>query len=327
MANQSNSKMKLLYIYDMLQKYSDEQHPISRQEIEERLSNLGISCERKSIYRDIAILQDFGVDILQAPDHKGYYIGGREFELPELKLLVDAVLASKFITEKKSKELVEKIETLGSVHQGKHLHRQVVVSDRVKAENEGIYYTIDEIYNCIDNNHRLNFKYVNWNAKKELEYQHQGQIYDVSPDFLLWDNEYYYLVAYDHKSKSIRHYRVDKIRDARESNENRGGIEARNRINKADFAKKHFGMFSGATRTVRIEAPKYMVGVMIDRFGTEISIREAGDMVIVRTEVEVSSQFYGWLVGLGDAVRLIGPDEVVLEYKKYLENIISKIDE
>ena len=168
MANKANQKLKLLYILEMLRQKTDENHPISTKDIIAELARHDIEAERKSIYRDIEILQEAGVDVIKAERNAGYYMGSREFELPELKLLVDAVLACKFITEKKSKELVNKIETLGSVYQGKELQRQVVVSDRVKAGNEGIYYTIDVIYNCINNNHRLNFKYVHWNTVKKL---------------------------------------------------------------------------------------------------------------------------------------------------------------
>ena len=325
MANKANQKLKLLYILEMLRQKTDENHPISTKDVIAELARYDIEAERKSIYRDIEILQEAGVDVIKAERNAGYYMGSREFELPELKLLVDAVLACKFITEKKSKELVNKIETLGSVYQGKELQRQVVVSDRVKAGNEGIYYTIDVIYNCINNNHRLNFKYVNWNTEKKLEYQHDGQVYEVSPEFLLWDSEYYYLVAYDHKADDIRHYRVDKMRAASENDETRGGSALRKKLKKSDYSKKHFGMFSGESREVTMRAPKSLTGVLIDRFGTGINLRTDNEDVIVRTEVEVSAQFYGWLVGLGGSIRPIYPEDVVADYKKYLQDVINNI--
>ena len=168
MANVGNQKQKLLYIMEIFLRETDEEHPITAAQIIEKLEAREIVAERKSIYRDIRALQDYGMDIEKAPEQNGFYLAERTFELAELKLLVDAVAASKFITEKKSRELVQKIEHLGSAYQGRHLHRQVVVSDRVKMANERIYYTIDEIYQCIDNNHKMTFQYLEWNDKKEM---------------------------------------------------------------------------------------------------------------------------------------------------------------
>lgn len=322
MANQANQKLKLLYIMDLLREHSDEEHPLTAAGMIEELEQLGISAERKSIYRDIQVLLDYGLDIEKAPENNGFYLANRDFELPELKLLVDAVAASKFITEKKSRELVAKIEGLTSEYQAKHLHRQVVVSDRVKNANESIYYAIDEIYNCIDNNHKMTFQYMEWNAKKEQVFRHNGKTYLVSPEFLLWDNEYYYLVALDEETGQIRHYRVDKIRNAIETEEDRNPSVGK--INKGDYAKKRFSMFSGEPNIVGLRAPSYMAGVMVDRFGTEIAMRPDGEDILVRVPVEVSPQFFGWVTGLGGKVTIESPAEIRKQYREYLDDILEK---
>ena len=324
MANSANQKLKLLYVMEMLQQHSDEEHPLTAAAIIQRLEEEGIVAERKSIYRDIQTLQEFGIDIEKSEEQAGFYLASGNFELPELKLLVDAVSASKFITEKKSRELVSKIENLGNAYQKKHLHRQVVVSDRAKTVNERIYYAIDEIYKCIDNNHMMSFQYAEWNEKKEQELRRDGKVYQVSPAFLLWDNEFYYLVAYDDEVGEIRHYRVDKIRSATELSENRNPEATK--IKKADYAGKRFSMFAGEPRTISIRAPKTMVGVMIDRFGQDVTMRVDGDDIIVRVDVEVSPQFFGWITGLGEEVVVEGPGEVRTQYKEYLKKAIGKYE-
>ncbi len=322
MANSGNQKRKLLLVMEMFTKSSDEEHPLTASAIIKQLEQEGIVAERKSIYRDIQVLQEYGIDIEKSGDRGGFYLASREFELPELKLLVDAVVASKFITEKKSRELVSKIERLGSIYQAKHLHRQVVVSDRVKTANEQIYYAIDEIYNCIDNNHKMTFLYMEWNEKKERVLRRDGKEYMVSPQFLLWDNEYYYLVAYDEDAKQIRHYRVDKICGAAEMDEERSGMG--NAVQPTDYARKRFSMFAGEPRTVKLRGPKAMAGVMIDRFGQEVTMRSDGDDIVVRTEVEVSDQFFGWVTGLGGNVTIEGPEDVREEYISYMKMIADK---
>lgn len=323
MANVGNQKQKLLYIMEIFLRETDEEHPITAAQIIEKLEAREIVAERKSIYRDIRALQDYGMDIEKAPEQNGFYLAERTFELAELKLLVDVVAASKFITEKKSRELVQKIEHLGSAYQGRHLHRQVVVSDRVKMANERIYYTIDEIYQCIDNNHKMTFQYLEWNDKKEQTLRHGGKWYEVSPAFLLWDNEYYYLVAWDEEASAVRHYRADKILGAKEMEDKRSKEVLAIEDQKADYAKKRFSMFAGAAEIVTLRAPKYMAGVMIDRFGTEVRMRREDEDILVRTEVEVSPQFFGWITGLGPGVQILGPETVRRSYQEHLEQILS----
>ena len=329
MANQQNQKLKMLKIMEYLRTDTDEEHPISMPEILRRLEADGIPAERKSVYTDLAILEDFGLDIIQSKNRTngGYYLGSRDFELPEVKLLVDAVSASKFITEKKSTELVKKIEGLVSKEQAKQLHRQVVVMDRLKGGSEEIYYAVDVIYNCIDNDCRMQFQYVEWTPEGELQYRHDGALYEVSPAFLLWDNENYYLVAYDEKSKGIRHYRVDKIRNASAMEEARGGRQEREALRLSDYSKRTFGMFAGKEETIRLRTSPEMAGVFRDRFGSDVAMRQEGTDLFVRVSVQLSSQFYGWLAGLGSKVEVMGPEPVRSAYRDYLEEILAQYKE
>lgn len=329
MANQQNQKLKMLKIMDYLRKDTDEEHPITMPEIIARLEAEGISAERKSIYTDLAILEDYGMDVIQSKSRTngGYYLGSRDFELPEVKLLVDAVSASKFITEKKSTELVKKLEALVSKEQAKQLHRQVVVMDRLKGGSEEIYYAVDVIYNCIDNDCRMQFQYVEWTADGELQLRHDGAFYEVSPAFLLWDNENYYLVAYDEKSKGIRHYRVDKIRNASAMDVPRGGKNERKALRLSDYSKRTFGMFAGEEETIRLRTSLEMAGVFRDRFGSDVVMRQEGTDLFVRVSVQLSSQFYGWLAGLGSKVEVMGPEPVRSAYRDYLEEILAQYKE
>ena len=325
MAKGNNQKLKIVYLMKIFMEKTDDEHSITMNDIISELNSYGITAERKSLYNDIESLRQYGYDIIGEQHNRTYYyyLAGRQFELAELKLLVDAVAASKFITEKKSRELVQKIEHLGSAYQGRHLHRQVVVSDRVKMANERIYYTIDEIYQCIDNNHKMTFQYLEWNDKKEQTLRHGGKWYEVSPAFLLWDNEYYYLVAWDEEASAVRHYRADKILGAKEMEDKRSKEVLAIEDQKADYAKKRFSMFAGAAEIVTLRAPKYMAGVMIDRFGTEVRMRREDEDILVRTEVEVSPQFFGWITGLGPGVQILGPETVRRSYQEHLEQILS----
>lgn len=323
MANQGNQQLRILYIKEIFEEYTDVDHPITAAQIIERLEERDVVAERKSIYRAIAALQEYGMDIEKCADQRGFYLSSRTFELPELKLLVDAVAASKFITENKARGLLAKLEGLCSVHEGRHLRRQVVVSDRVKQNDGHIYYTIDEIYQCIDANHRMQFQYLSWGADKNQVLRHDGMIYEVSPAFLLWNDAYYYLVAYDEKAGGVRHFRVDRMVSAKETDLPRSSAALALEEQKGDYTKRRFSMFSGEATKVTLLAPASLAGVMIDRFGKEVTMRREDDKILVRTEVEVSPQFFGWLTGLGSGVSIHAPEEARTAYQSYLKQILD----
>ena len=320
MPNVGGQKYKILVLYNILVEKTDEEHPMNATQLVEELKKRGIPAERKSIYKDVATLQDAEVDVVKNAD--GYYIGQRLFQLPELKLLVDAISASKFISEHKSKELTEKICALASENESKQLIRQVIVPDRAKTDNEKIFYTIDVVYKCLDENKQMAFQYEEWTIEKKKSLRKNGAIYKVSPAFLIRNDENYYLVAYDEASKSIRHYRVDKIVNARVMDVLRGGIEARKALTPEEYAKNNVGMYAGKEQTVTIKCQEKLIGALIDKFGTDITIRnDENGFIKARIPVAVSAQFYGWLVGIG--AKITAPKEEAESFKKYLLDITA----
>lgn len=325
MAKTNNQKLKLLHILRVLNEKTDDNHFLTATQLIEELEKEGITAERKSIYKDIEELTAFGYDIIHVKSkvNGGYYMGCRDFELAELKLLVDAVQSSKFITKKKSTELIKKIEKLTSVYEAKSLQRQVYVTNRIKSENESVYYIIDDIHNAIQNNKKIKFQYMEYTITKELKPRRNGQWYEVSPQALIWEDEKYYLVGYSSLDKEIRHYRVDKIGKVSVLDEKREGLED-NYIDVADYSKKVFGMYGGEPEGVTIGFPEKLIGVFIDRFGKELDIhkREAG-YLSARVSVVLSGQFYGWLTGLGSEVKILSPQKVKDEYCNYLSDILN----
>lgn len=327
MAKSANQKLKLLYILKILTEKTDEEHCMSAQDIIDELSSYGISAERKSIYDDIECLIHFGYDIVNVKSRSrgGYYLAGREFELPELKLLVDAVQASRFITQKKSRELIAKIEKLAGPYEGKQLQRQVFVAGRVKTENESIYYNVDRIHKAIQDNAPVTFTYLSWNIKKELQPKREGRKYQVSPWALTWQDENYYLIAYDDEEEKIKHFRVDKMSRITElTEEKRKGVEAFAEFDIAEYTNRTFGMFGGETQTVTLKLPEGMIGIILDRFGREIDIRRLKEgMVSVRIRAALSGQFYGWLTGLGSQISILAPEDVKEDYVRFLNEIVE----
>lgn len=327
MPKTTNQKLKLLYLLKILNEKTDENHCLTTQELIDELALYDIRAERKSIYDDIECLNVFGyeVEYIKAKKGGGYYLAERDFELPELKLLVDAVQSSRFITQKKSRELIAKIEKLAGPYEGKRLQRQVYVVGRVKAENESIYYNIDRIHKAIQDNTPITFTYLKWNVKKELEPRRDGKRYEVSPWALTWKDENYYLIAYDNKQEQIKHFRVDKMsRIEQISGESRKGVDAFAQIDIAEYTNRTFGMFGGETEVVTLKLPEELIGVILDRFGREADIRILPEkMVSVRVRVTVSMQLYGWITGLGGKVVIAGPDDVREGYCKYLGEILK----
>ena len=325
MPKSENQKQKLLYIAKYLMENTDETHAVSTPQLIEYLNNNGIKAERKSIYNDIDTLNDFGMDIIRSEEHRGgYMLASRPFELAEVKLLVDLVQSSKFITEKKSRELIGKLEGLTSKYDAKAMRRQVEIVGRSKTHNENIYYNVDMVHTAISQNVKIQFHYFDWDVNKNMKLRHDGAWYQVSPWKLTWDDENYYLMAFDEKTNGIRFYRVDKIVDISLTEEPRAGKESFEHMDMAEFSKKTFGMFAGEEKTVRLRCENSLTGVIIDTFGTDVALRSDGDAhFIARAEVVVSSQFFGWLTGLGARVEIISPDEVAEEYKGYLSNIMS----
>lgn len=322
----SGQKLKLLYIIKLLEEEGCEACPVSTNRIIEYLEKQDIHAERKSIYDDMERLKNFGYDVIQVSSRRGggYYLGKREFEIAELKLLVDAVQSSRFITEKKSRDLIEKLEKKAGKQDAKQLHREVHVVGRVKTDNETIYYGIDAIHRAIQENKKISFQYMDWNLEKEMVPRRQEPRI-VSPWAMVWQSDNYYLIAFDGETKGMRHFRVDKIRNAELLEEEREGKAQFDKIDLAAYSNKTFGMFGGDEETVVLSFPDRMIGVAIDRFGKDALIRSLNDGTFrLRVKLVVSDQFFGWLAGLGKSVKILEPMEVREKYRSHLEGILKE---
>lgn len=322
MAKRENQKQKLFRLLEILMRETDEEHGLSMPEIISRLDEYGISAERKSIYDDFITLGELGFEVTHTQTRPPRYkLETRIFEIAELKMLVDAIQASRFITAGKSREIIEKLELFAGAYRSRELSRQVYVEDRVKTVNSSSIYSIDSIHTAINEDKKLSFKYFDYNGEKKKIYRHDGKPYTVSPCALLWDDEKYYLVAYDEAEGIIKNFRVDKMQDTRllEARRTSGGVL--DKFNPADYSRKIFGMYGGREELVTFECRDKLAGVIIDRFGT--------DSVFIKTEfgfkfsmrVMVSPTFFAWVLGFGADIRILSPDTVRAELAENLRNI------
>lgn len=322
-----NQKFKLYCLAQIMLEQTDEEHYISMPEIIEALAAYDITADRKSLYQDLRDLEKLGIEVEgEATGNRyHYHVISRFFELPELKLLVDAIQSSKFITERKSNALIKKLERMVSKYEAQKLQRQVYVSGRIKTMNESIYYTVDAIHNAISENRKIKFQYYQWNIKKEMELRHDGAWYHISPWGLSWDDENYYLVGFDSEAGLIKHYRVDKMLHISMSEEKREGSEYFTKLDMAEYAKKSFGMYGGEEQTVKLLVDNSLAGVVIDRFGKDVMlIPTDGDRFTVSVNVRVSRQFMGWVFSLGEKVKIIGPDLVIQQMREEVARLVRQ---
>lgn len=326
MPKSSGQKAKLICVLKILQEFTDEEHPISTKEIIQRLTAYDIVAERKSIYDDIATLVSLGYDVVSVPSRLGggYFLAGRDFEIAEVKFLVDAVAASRFISTKKSRELIQKLEATNSHNLAGKMNRQVVVAGRAKTENERIYYSIDAIHKAIQEDQQISFIYLDWTLQKELAPREEAPR-RISPWALIFKEENYYLLGYDDISGMMKHYRVDKMSHVISVAEKRLGRELFEEIDLAKYADQTFGMFGGEEQALTIRFPKRYIGVVMDRFGKNTTIvPEEGDYFRLHEKIVVSSQFYGWLCGLGPEVKIISPETAAVSYRNWLLKILEQ---
>ncbi len=317
-----NQKLKLYYLSRIMLEKTDEEHELTMPQIRAYLEEYDVTADRKSLYDDLRALEVLGIEVIgeQRGREFFYHVSSKQFEIAELKLLTDAIQSSKFITEKKSRELIRKLMTLVSKHEATQLQRQVVVQGRIKTMNESIYYIVDEIHRAIADNRQIRFGYMKWNVHKTLEPRRDAP-YRVSPWAMTWDDENYYLIAHDEEAECIKHFRVDKMRSIEILDDRRSGKERFREFDLAKYAKMSFGMFSGKKESVKIAFNDDLAGVLIDRFGKDIPIHpsEKAGWSETRVDVAISDQFLGWIFGLGPGVKLLGPEDVVQRFRKELK--------
>ncbi len=331
MSGNANQKMKILYLMKIFLDETDEAHPLTIKELVAKLDRYNIQAERKSLYNDIEHLRLFGIDIEKTSAGVcAYYVAGRTFELPELKLLADAVQSSRFITHKKSTELIRKIGRLTSVYEARRLNRQIYLANRVKTMNESIYYHVDHIHSAIEQNRQITFRYFEWVVdfqqpeKVRRQFRKNGEAYCVSPWALSWDDENYYLIAFDNDSGQIRHYRVDKMASIALLDKPRCGQVHFQQFDLGVYAQKMFSMYGGREETVTLKLQNELIGVILDRFGSQISISKCdNEHIYVRLRAVVSPPFIGWLVSLGSRVTVTEPASLVQAVQGTLKDILK----
>lgn len=326
MAKQSNQKLKILHLARILMEQTDDEHSLTIQELIHQLNLCGVECERKSLYDDLEALRSFGLSV-ETRRGRGYsyYLADRDFELPELKLLADAVASSRFITHKKSEELIGKLAALTSKPQANRLRRQVYMANRVKSQNEQVYYNIDGLHEALADQRKISFRYFDYTVEKQKHYRREGAEYVVSPCALVWDDEKYYLVAYYPKYNSILHFRVDKMERIRVLDEKAEKPPVELKFDPAGYAQKMFGMYGGEEETVRLRFHNELIGVVLDRFGQNILVRKDGsDHFVVDVKVAVSPHFFSWLFAFGTKVQVLQPQRVVDQMRDAAQQVAAQ---
>ena len=323
--NEKNSlqRLKILYLYRILLEKTDEQHHITMPEIINQLKLYGISAGRKALYEDIEALKTFGLDIVQLKGNvSGYYVASREFELPELKLLADAVSSSRFLTEKKSDELLKKIESLSSIYEAKQIQRQVFVANRVKAMNERIYLNVDVIHKAVSEGKKISFRYFDYDLKKKKQYRDGLRV--CSPYALTWSDERYYLIAYYEKYDSISNFRIDRMESVKILEE--PIKEKPKNFSVAEYMNSSFSMFSGESQDIKLRFNNKLINPVIDRFGIDITVVPDGDEhFTVRVKVKAELPFFAWLFQFGDKAEIVEPCELRKKYIEQLKSVLAKM--
>ena len=321
MSNTPNQKLKQLYLMKILLEQTDEEHPMTVKDLITQLSLYGITAERKSLYTDIERMTDFGINV---ETHKtttvGYFVGDRQFELAELKLMVDAVQSSHFIPTKKSAELIKKIAALGSVHQAKQLNRFVFVDNQPKTINDSVFSSVDAIHSAINEQKKISFKYFDYNAKKRRVYRKNGALYINTPIALCWKDDNYYLIAYSAEHGEIRHYRVDRMDKVSVLDEPHDDI-GREYFDVAEYTKKIFGMYGGELVHATLSFAPSLLNVVFDRFGRDIRITEEADgWATFNADVSESPVFLGWMLQFGSQAKIKAPDSLITAMKALISD-------
>jgi len=325
MPKSTGQKLKILYLMRILLTQTDETHALTINELISKLAELGVNAERKTVYDDIEALRFFGLDIVSERSRSNvYYVAGRDFELPELKLLADAVQSSKFITEKKSLELIKKLEGLASVYDAGKLRRQVFIQNRVKSMNESIYYSVDALHEAITGGTKISFRYFHYSIRKERVFRKAGALYVVSPVALSWNDENYYLIAKSDDREGLSHFRVDRMNDVRKLDERRD--PAVGSFDIVEYSKRVFGMFGGDEISVKLRMHEQLAGAAIDRFGKDIMMIADGDRhFTITVRVALSPVFYGWLFQFGELCEVLSPQSLKDELKRRAKEFLKQL--
>jgi predicted DNA-binding transcriptional regulator YafY len=327
MAGSSKNKIVALRILEVLTRYSDESHELNAAQIIGYLEDVyDLKVERKAVYRDIAALEECGYDIIK--NGRGYFLGARPFESAEIRLLIDAVQSARFISGKKTQQMIQKLGTLCSEYDFKALKQQVFLDSRTKCANEEVFYSIDAINRAISGAKKLTFKYLKYDEKRKAVPRYGGKIYEVNPYSLVWADDAYYLICNMDKYDTLAHYRVDRMASAQIKDKKRRPVTDipgfKEGLDAAKYIKGRFTMFSGEEKKVQIRFHNSLRDVVYDRFGTDVTAHDEGEYMVATVSVLPSPGFYSWLFMLGDKAKLLYPESVVSEYRKMLIEINEK---
>ena len=317
------TKDRTLYVLKYLWQNSDEEHPATVSDILSALASEDIKVERHALVSDIEKLTEFGIDIVCVKSSPNkYFIGQRTFELPELKLLVDAVESSHFISATKSHNLVEKLYGMTSTYQAAELNRHLYIDGRVKSDCKTLYYTVDLIHKAIKEQRRIRFKYVEYTIEKKKVYKHNGCIYEFSPYAMLWHDDRYYVLGYSERHEKIVKFRVDRIAKAEATDI--PSVKEPADFEPVAYLKSIIAMYDGKMETVRLKCTPDMMKVIIDRFGKDVFTEPCDDGFVAEVKVSVSPTFFGWVFGFAGKIKSTSPQQVVNEYKSALGKALDE---
>lgn len=324
MAKDNCQKIKILKLYELLKQETDENHSLTTAEICRRLEEIGISCDRRTLSKDIALLNEYGYEIMdEMKGHeKGYYVVDRSFSVPELKVMMDAVHGASFITEKKADELIGKIASLGGGHQAELLKRNQTCFNTHRHSNEAIYYTIDACEHALQQQRRLAFYYFDLNEKLNHVYRKSKKLYEVDPMALIFNNNNYHLMCYTSKYDGITNYRLDRMENVSVMDEPIDEGAQIHSADVADFTKQAFSMYGGPVENAVLQFSDKLIGVVFDQFGEDTKmIRQDDNTCIATVQVQKSPTFWGWLFTLGDQMKILAPEPLVKDWKEQIEKL------
>ena len=324
MGKENFSKIKLLKLWEILSRESDEEHPLTTGELIARLEKCGISCDRRTLYRDIAALCEFGYEVItrRGQHSNSYYVVDRGFDVPELRVLIDAVQAASFVTEKKTAELVDKIAALGGSNRAEILKRNIVEFNTTKHSNEHIYYNINALEDGVLSGRKVSFKYFDLDAKGERRLRKDGGRYLVNPVAMVFASDNYYLVCYHDKHKNTANYRIDRMLDVRVTDEPINAAARPAELDVAEHRRQAFYMFGGKSVRVGFDASEELLDTIYDRFGEKLPVSRREDgRVRFSAVVQISDMFYGWCCSFGDKLKVVSPRELVCALKDYITKL------
>ena len=324
----NNKRIRIIKIWEMLNQESDEEHPLTTEYILNKLEEQGISCHRKTLYEDIKLLNANGYEVMvNRAISNEYYVVDRTFDVPELQILMDAVQASRFISTKKTDELIHKIASLAGSRKGEVLKRNTVAFNTSKCTNEKVFYSINEIALALERQCKITFYYFKYDSAHNKVYQRNHRPYVVNPLATVFCDDKYYLMCYDDKHRNIVHYRVDRMENLNMIDQPITRTKRTNNFDVKRHKKQLFGMYVGVPKTVIFEAEKELTDTLFDKFGDDLDLTERNGKLVFQAEAQISPTFLAWATGFGNKLKVIAPKEVVKKIKIHLRETLASYED